>query len=382
MTISKTSVYIFYNTKEILDMVEPVVSILFDSVYSIDIEREQARFIETLKEDHVSIISIYAFDSPSEAEKLARLLHGHQALQHRSRVPKQDILMCNKTFRHQAYDLCVEDVFYSYETFKPIYDTNKVVLTLRRLAQHLMTQVHLQEAEKDNSEMEASISNSLESIHCLQSEVADSSQSHTQEFDQVTEQLNSLLAHIPKGEWEKAFTNILRSMPDSVQKDALSRFSLQDFRDDIERYKNNSVAMLNRVSESLESAKPKLVTKGPLIVVADDQPVMLKIITSILEPRGYKVEVASNGVEAIMKAKVMRPSLLLLDIDMPIMDGLATLEAVKKVESLNGIPAIMLTSHSDKDIIQSSISLGAVDYVVKPTKAEILLAKIAKVIKS
>ncbi|KGY10441.1 hypothetical protein SE23_05380 [Vibrio sinaloensis] len=121
-------------------------------------------------------------------------------------------------------------------------------------------------------------------------------------------------------------------------------------------------------------------SERPIVIVADDQPVMQKIIATILEPRGFKVELASNGVEAIMKAKVMIPKLILLDIDMPIMDGLATLQAMKQVEMTKNIPIIMLTSHADKSMIQASIDNGASDYVIKPTRADLLLKKIAKVI--
>ncbi|MCG9682666.1 response regulator [Vibrio sp. Isolate23] len=362
-------------------MVKPVASILFDNVSPINIEKEQAKFVQSLKQPHLSIISIYAFESPREAATLSKLLNEHGALQHQAHIPKYDLLMCNKSYRQEAYDLCVKELFYSYETIKPIYDTNKVILTLRRLAQHLATKVELQQVEQDNLKMEESINSSIESIDALQTQVQETSTQQDSEFEQVTKSLNELLARVPAIEWEKAFTNIVRSMPESVQRTTLSQFSIKEFRDDLEKYRNNSAEMLNKISSSLDASKPQALSKGPLIVVADDQPVMLKIISSILEPKGYKVESASNGVEALMKAKVMKPELILLDIDMPIMDGLATLDAVKKVETIKHIPIIMLTSHSDKDIIKSSISLGAVDYVVKPTKADILLAKIANALK-
>ncbi|NAW59905.1 response regulator, partial [Vibrio sp. V36_P2S2PM302] len=101
---------------------------------------------------------------------------------------------------------------------------------------------------------------------------------------------------------------------------------------------------------------------------------------TILEPRGFKVELASNGVEALIKAKVMLPSVILLDIDMPIMDGLSTLQAIKKLDVIKDVPIIMLTSHADKEVIQSCIQHGASDYAVKPTTADLLLKKIAKAI--
>ncbi|GLT19340.1 hypothetical protein GCM10007938_31220 [Vibrio zhanjiangensis] len=380
MDISQTSIYIFYSSAEILDMVKPVVSVLFENIYSINIEKEQEKFAQSLKEPHLSIISIYSFDDPDEGANLARLLNEHGALQQQASIPRYDILMCNKSYRNRAYELCVEELFHSYENIKPIYDTNKVVLALRRLAQHLAIKVEFQQAEKDNRKMEENINSSLESINLLQKEVQNSVGTQTSEFDQVTSQLNQLLEKVPPVEWEKAFNNIVNSMPESAQRDTLRQFSIKDFRDDLEKYKDNCVGMLDKITHSLDLAKPKSISRGPLVLVADDQPVMRKIIASILEPRGYKVELASNGAEAIMKAKVLRPNLMLLDIDMPIMDGLATLDTIKKVGATSHIPVIMLTSHSDKDVIQSSITLGAVDYVVKPTKAEILLKKISNAI--
>jgi CheY-like chemotaxis protein len=106
--------------------------------------------------------------------------------------------------------------------------------------------------------------------------------------------------------------------------------------------------------------------------VADDQAVLLKIITTILEPKGFQVETASNGAEAILKAKTLDTALLILDIDMPIMNGIATIKACHKIPSLKNVPIMMLTSYSDKENFKYCLELGAVDYIVKPTNADTL----------
>ena len=84
------------------------------------------------------------------------------------------------------------------------------------------------------------------------------------------------------------------------------------------------------MSKQVKSAKPATKAVEPLVIVADDQKMMLKIISTILTPRGFRVETAVNGAEALMKAKALTPNAVLLDIDMPVLNGLDTLKEFKK----------------------------------------------------
>ncbi|AOT08155.1 response regulator [Pseudoalteromonas luteoviolacea] len=380
MKILRTTLLLLHQSTEVVDMLAPILNSLFETVHFAHIEKEEAKLIGILEQEHKSLIFAHAFESPKDALNSINKLKKLDVFQAVVKCPNFDILFCDKVQRENAFKLCEKEVFYTYETFKPIYDINKIKLTLIRLSQHLESQVDLLEVESENKEMGDNIKSSIESIEALQQNVAKQAGESAKEFEHITSPLDTLLAHVPPAEWEKAFTRIVRALPESVQRSSVDSFSLQAVRDHLEHYKNNSVQMLNALAESLDCAKPQLVSKKTTVIVADDQPVIQKIISNILERRGFKVELANNGVEAVMKAKVMEPSLILLDIDMPIMDGFAALQAIKEVDGVKNVPVMMLTSHSDKEMIQSCIQHGAVDYVVKPTSAKILLGKILKVI--
>lgn len=380
MSFKQTSIYVFYEDIAVLDIIQSLITSMFDDVTPINVKSDQSKFVQTLSGEHTSIIFIYAFDSAADAEQLSNLLHGHDALNNQSHIPRFEILLCDKSSRLDAYDLCEKNQFYTYEIIKPIYDTNRVKLTLKRLAEHLQSDVELLKVAEDNAELFQTLSQSIDSIAQLRTKVDVQADQQAEDLNEITKPLDELLDNVPAVEWQKAFSSIISSLPEPLQKASARDFSMSTFRENLETYKDNSVGSLQAFSSMLETVKPHMKSERPIVMVADDQPVMQKIIATILEPRGFKVELASNGVEAIMKAKVMIPQLILLDIDMPIMDGLATLQAMKQVEITKNIPVIMLTSHADKSMIQASIDNGASDYVVKPTRADLLLKKIAKVI--
>lgn len=72
------------------------------------------------------------------------------------------------------------------------------------------------------------------------------------------------------------------------------------------------------------------------------------------------------------------PHVILLDIDMPVMDGFRTLKAIQGLPELEHVSVIMLTSYTDKSVFQKCITCGAKDYIVKPTKGDILVKKLRK----
>ncbi|HBB68357.1 MAG TPA: hypothetical protein DEF68_09895 [Elusimicrobia bacterium] len=114
------------------------------------------------------------------------------------------------------------------------------------------------------------------------------------------------------------------------------------------------------------------------ILIADDDHEMLKILTGLLEQAGYKVIEAENGLEAVELAKKELPSLIMLDIHMPVMDGLTACRKLKADPVTKAIPVVMLTIEGSITEIEHAIIYGAKTYITKPsTKEEIL-----KVVKS
>ncbi len=112
------------------------------------------------------------------------------------------------------------------------------------------------------------------------------------------------------------------------------------------------------------------------ILIVDDSSTIRRAIRRIVESLGYGVEEAENGVCAIAALR-NSPAFdaVLCDIDMPVMDGLAFLQAVKDSRDITAPPIIMCTTHTAFERIQSALSLGASEYIMKPFDADIISSK-------
>jgi two-component system cell cycle response regulator len=116
--------------------------------------------------------------------------------------------------------------------------------------------------------------------------------------------------------------------------------------------------------------------KSPTILVADDEPINRTLIQRRLEKAGYYVLAAENGREAVEGALRSLPDLIILDVMMPLMDGLEACRLIKENEATRDIPIIFLSARDETDVKVSGLSLGANDYISKPFKAEELLARV------
>ena len=110
------------------------------------------------------------------------------------------------------------------------------------------------------------------------------------------------------------------------------------------------------------------------ILVVDDDAMNLKRTRMILE-KHYNVLLAESGREALSKKKSKKIDLILLDIAMPIMDGIETFKRMK--DSSVEIPVIFLTASGYEDDVKTAISLGAVNYLKKPFFPQELLKRVA-----
>ena len=126
--------------------------------------------------------------------------------------------------------------------------------------------------------------------------------------------------------------------------------------------------------------KEKMQTKR--ILVVDDEPDVVRILSKSLMLNGFEVITANDGLECLAKAENELPDLILLDNVMPNMDGQTTLAKLKASKKTEGIPVIMVTALADEKNITTSQKGGAVEYVVKPFDYNVLLEKITQALKS
>ena len=116
--------------------------------------------------------------------------------------------------------------------------------------------------------------------------------------------------------------------------------------------------------------------KKPLILVVDDAPNNIQVVGKILHDKEYNISVAMSGKQALELINAEFPDLILLDIEMPEMNGFEVCKVLKASAHTSKIPVIFLTAKADTDDILTGFEIGAVDYITKPFQSLELLARV------
>jgi CheY-like chemotaxis protein len=118
------------------------------------------------------------------------------------------------------------------------------------------------------------------------------------------------------------------------------------------------------------------------ILVVDDEPDYITTIQCRLEWSHYEVITATNGEEALEKAGSEKPDLILLDTNMPVMNGHEVLEHLRRQPGLKDIPVIMVTARCEAEDVAAASAYGVADYVAKPFDFTELVEKIANALEN
>ena len=112
------------------------------------------------------------------------------------------------------------------------------------------------------------------------------------------------------------------------------------------------------------------------ILIVDDSPTERHVLNDLLTKAGYEVVASDNGEDAILKAKQVKPDLILMDVVMPGLNGFQATRAISRDADTRGIPIILCTSKSQETDKIWGMRQGARDYIVKPVNTDELVAKI------
>jgi two-component system, cell cycle response regulator len=118
----------------------------------------------------------------------------------------------------------------------------------------------------------------------------------------------------------------------------------------------------------------------PKILSVDDSKMIQSLISKGLAPFNTQLYFANNGVEGLAAAAREKPDLIILDVTMPVMDGVECLMKLKGDSSLRDIPVIMLTAEAGKDHVLRIAKIGVRDYIVKPFTEQTLIDRVARVV--
>ncbi len=117
------------------------------------------------------------------------------------------------------------------------------------------------------------------------------------------------------------------------------------------------------------------------ILLVDDEPDILEIVSYNLINEGYQIFTASNGVEAIKRSKEVQPHLILLDVMMPEMDGIEACEKIREIDSLKEVIIAFFTARGEDYSQVAGFDAGADDYITKPVKPKVLVSKVKSLLR-
>lgn len=138
--------------------------------------------------------------------------------------------------------------------------------------------------------------------------------------------------------------------------------------------------------EDCEDAKtdeklPKGELVGNRILIVDDTETMRLYEKMILSGRGYDLDTAVNGVEALEKIRANKPDLVLMDIMMPQMDGIECLKQIRKDERFKSIKVIVVTTNTEYERVKEAFMAGCDDFITKPVNRVELVSKVEELLR-
>jgi two-component system sensor histidine kinase/response regulator len=120
----------------------------------------------------------------------------------------------------------------------------------------------------------------------------------------------------------------------------------------------------------------KLNPPGPVILIVDDNPQNLQVLANLLQEEKYGIEFAVNGESALDWLKNRQFDLVLLDINMPGMNGFEVCKIIRSDNTMSEVPIIFLSAESERESILKGFEVGAQDFVIKPFDSRELLARV------
>jgi len=138
------------------------------------------------------------------------------------------------------------------------------------------------------------------------------------------------------------------------------------------------IAVAIGVDSAFVSLPTKRLVATMRVLIADDYDDAREAMKALLELRGINVIEARDGREAVERAVGGHPDLILLDLEMPVMDGFAALERLRHIVHLADVPIIAISAHTDTAWVERAMAYGFTAYLSKPLRFETLLATLSR----
>lgn len=386
-----------------------IARLLADHFEHIETSTIESRFIADFERVQPDVV-VLAFTSLERAERYSLGLYRHSEVVHS--LPHRSIVLCDKDNVHRAFELCRKEYFDDYVLYWPmVFDTPRLAMSVliagrslqaqrdtpnaREVAAHARSISQLETVLDDRIEVGRQHADALE--RALQA--AEIEASSVQPRPAAPAAPSSDSATIPD-----AGIDVLPAFTDSFELDVgdvpsgldrPTQFAvtpqedvIQEAKLRVDEAKKKVVPLTEWIGGLKADVKPQLDAARqlgelagrtpPLIVVVDDDAFQCKLLERLLGNSGYRSIIAHSGAEALAVLGRQPPDLILMDVALPDFNGVKLTRRLKAIPRFAAIPVVMITGHSERQVLEASLKAGAVDFLVKPFDREILLQKLAR----
>ena len=364
-------------------LVHKLLAGAFDNVFiSSDADRAVADFERRLPQ-----VLVLAFNELAKAERYCLALYRLSKAIHAQ--PMRTVILCGKEEVRQAAELCIKQSFDDYVLFWPMnHDAPRLRMSVHHALRELTA---LQVAGPSVVEFAAQARRLVKLEALLDRQMALGGRRievANQAIEKAEQDIGATLVAFSRSLSQGGLSQVV----DVKDAAGLDREVARLGRDQIQpalRAAAESMQPIERWAEELrQQCAPHLESARalgamaeqvrPTALVVDDDAFQHKMVARILGSENCRLVFAASGAEALKVMGKSRPELVLMDVQMPGMDGIETLRLLKQSPAFANIPVIMITGKSDSSVVADCVKAGAVDFVVKPLDRDKLIAKVAR----
>ena len=340
------------------------------------------RAVEDFEEFEPEVL-VLAFDSLEKAQGYALGLYRHSRKV--SRLGHRSVLLCHKDEVRGAFDLCKKGSFDDYVLYWPqahdglrlsmsVWNAARLVIAPLALGpSNLDLIAHVKQLGAMQSLVEQQVSEGARHAASARGSLTQAERAVGSAIDELSQRFAgggaSALADDPAG---------LTREFDRLKNDPVSH-----------AFKASAAALAPAASwprqleeklvphlGGLRELDAKVRKVRPVVMVVEDDDFARKLILKALDGTGYEVLLAPDGATALGLVRRIRPDLILMDVNLPDIDGVALTQMLKALPHLVDIPVLMLSGEARRETLESSMNAGAAGFIVKPYTRDSLIAKL------
>lgn len=295
-------------------------------------------------------VLVLAFDTLDKAQRYYLGLYrlGQMLIPHRT------VILCDKSEVRAVFDLCKKEYFSDYVLYWPqVHDGLRLAMSVWNAFRE--TRIQRSDTPRNPPLLKRACEGGA-------AELVDAEQQDRQQTAGVLETAEQA-AH------EAADSTNQAHQASDIDVDAFD-IALRKLEDKWE---------LGRASKNAPNRN--FSTARPVVMIVDDDIVARTLIGRMLDPQTYEVRTACDAIEALSQLRQGRPDVVLMDVQMPGLDGLGAAQRMKRSKYLADIPVIMMTGDARREVLDSSIAAGAEGFMVKPVTRASLNVRLASVLR-